>query len=60
MQWQTQTWVWVRVFINYAIRGRGDLEQSMGLLVNSFSLEAWASQVALVVKNSPTNAGNKR
>ena len=32
----------------------------MGLLVNSFSLEAWASQVALVVKNSPTNAGNKR
>ena len=32
----------------------------MGLLVNSFSLEAWASQVALVVKNSPTSAGNKR
>ena len=32
----------------------------MGLPVNSFSLEPWASQVTLVVKNSPINAGNIR
>ena len=32
----------------------------MGLPVNSFSLEPWASQVMLVVKNSPINAGNIR